>query len=101
MNARNDESSKGSSLSRRDFLAKSGSVAAFTIVPRHVLGQGYQAPSEMLNVAAIGVGGRGAQVLEGIAVPDVPIERPVRSSTGQPLTPEQMAAMAARRRAAQ
>ena len=46
--------------SRRDFLQK-GSVAAagFFIVPRHVLGKGYTAPSDKLNIAAIGGGGKG------------------------------------------
>ena len=46
--------------SRRDFLQK-GSVAAagFFIVPRHVIGKGYTAPSDKLNIAAIGAGGKG------------------------------------------
>ena len=46
--------------SRRDFL-KTSSLAAtgFLIVPRHVLGRGYTAPSDKLNIAAIGVGGKG------------------------------------------
>jgi len=47
-------------ISRRDFLASTAAVAAFTIVPRHVLGgPGYTPPSEKLNIAAIGAGGRG------------------------------------------
>lgn len=47
--------------SRRQFLKNSGlSLAGFYIVPRHVLGgPGYQPPSDTLNVAIIGVGGRG------------------------------------------
>jgi len=50
-----------SAMSRRDFLASTAAVAAFTIVPRHVLGgPGYTPPSEKLNIAAIGAGGRGA-----------------------------------------
>src|SRR5580765_7450565 len=46
--------------SRRDFL-KSGSLAAagFFIVPRHVLGRGFVAPSDKLNIAGIGAGGKG------------------------------------------
>src|ERR1700761_5248783 len=46
---------------RREFL-KTGAVAAasFMIVPRFVLGgKGYRAPSDMLNVASVGVGGKG------------------------------------------
>jgi predicted dehydrogenase len=48
-------------ISRRDFMgAASAAVAAFTIVPRHVLGSpGNKPPSEKLNIAAIGAGGMG------------------------------------------
>lgn len=48
-------------LSRRKFIANTATVAAgITIVPRHVLGGvGYKAPSDMLNIAGIGVGGMG------------------------------------------
>jgi predicted dehydrogenase len=46
--------------SRRDFLKKSGITAgAFYIVPRHVLGRGFVAPSDRLNLASIGAGGKG------------------------------------------
>ncbi|HNR06182.1 MAG TPA: Gfo/Idh/MocA family oxidoreductase [Saprospiraceae bacterium] len=46
---------------RRDFVKKSGIAAAsFFIVPRYVLGgRGYTAPSDRLNLAAIGAGGKG------------------------------------------
>ncbi|CCH00528.1 oxidoreductase domain protein [Fibrella aestuarina BUZ 2] len=45
--------------SRRTFI-KSGALAAaaFSIVPRHVLGKGYIAPSDKLNIAAVGCGGK-------------------------------------------
>jgi predicted dehydrogenase len=45
---------------RREFL-KASAVAAsvFTIVPRHVLGRGYVAPSDKVNVALVGAGGQG------------------------------------------
>ncbi len=47
-------------MSRRDFLGGATAAAAFTIVPRHVLGgQGNKPPSEKLNVAGVGVGGMG------------------------------------------
>jgi hypothetical protein len=47
-------------MSRRSFMSSTAAVAAFTIVPRHVLGgSGNTAPSEKLNIAGIGVGGRG------------------------------------------
>jgi len=42
-------------------------VAAFTIVPRYVLGgPGNTPPSEKLNIAGIGIGGRGADVLRSL-----------------------------------
>lgn len=49
------------SLHRRTFL-KNGALAAsaFFIVPRHVLGRGFVAPSDKLNVAAVGSGGKGS-----------------------------------------
>ena len=48
-------------LSRRQFLAGAGALAAFAVVPRHVLGGvGRRAPSEKLNIACIGIGGMGA-----------------------------------------
>lgn len=45
---------------RRTFL-KEGALAAgaFMIVPRHVLGKGFIPPSDKLNLAAIGAGGKG------------------------------------------
>lgn len=51
---------KKSNSSRRQFI-KTGAVAAssFFIVPRHVLGKGYISPSDKLNLAAIGSGGKG------------------------------------------
>lgn len=47
--------------SRRDFLKTTAVAAAgFMIVPRHVLGgKGYRAPSDMLTIASVGVGGKG------------------------------------------
>lgn len=47
--------------SRRQFLLRSAMVAgAFTIVPRHVLGGArHVPPSEMINIAMVGVGGQG------------------------------------------
>lgn len=53
--------SQKSSNSRRSFIRNSvGAIAAFTIVPRHVLGgPGFLAPSDTLTKAVIGVGGMG------------------------------------------
>jgi predicted dehydrogenase len=51
---------KNGHSSRRTFLRNSALAAAgFFIVPRHVLGRGYLAPSDRLVVAGIGVGGKG------------------------------------------
>ena len=48
-------------LSRRTFLKNAGmAAAAFTIVPRFVLGgKNYTAPSDKLYIAGIGAGGKG------------------------------------------
>ncbi|MCJ7777960.1 MAG: Gfo/Idh/MocA family oxidoreductase [Sedimentisphaerales bacterium] len=52
-------------ISRRDFLGTAAATAAFTIVPRHVLGgNGNTPPSEKLNIAGIGVGGMGGNNLK-------------------------------------
>ena len=51
---------KHSNRSRRDFIRNSSLAAAgFFIVPRHILGRGFVAPSDRLNLAGIGVGGMG------------------------------------------
>jgi len=56
-------------MSRRKFL-KVGSIAAvgLSVVPSTVLGKkfGHVAPSDKLNIAGIGVGGRGFSVLKGL-----------------------------------
>lgn len=55
-------------ISRRSFIAQSSAIAAFTIVPRHVLGgRGYISPSEKLNIAAVGIGGKGATDVRSVA----------------------------------
>ena len=56
-------------ISRRRFL-QSGATAAvgLTVVPSSVLGKsfGHTAPSDKLNIAGVGVGGRGFAVLKGM-----------------------------------
>src|SRR6516162_11003948 len=45
---------------RREFVKDAAAAgAAFMIVPRHVLGRGMTPPSDLLNIAAVGVGGMG------------------------------------------
>ncbi len=58
-------------INRRRFLAGSAAgVAAATLVPRHVLGQGQTPPSESLGGALIGCGGRGPGTFRDLG-PDV------------------------------
>ncbi|HTE29863.1 MAG TPA: Gfo/Idh/MocA family oxidoreductase [Chryseolinea sp.] len=45
-----------SALSRRKFIQGAAALAVFSIVPRHVLGKGYRAPSDMINLGFIGTG---------------------------------------------
>lgn len=48
------------SINRREFVKKTSLVAgSFFIVPRAVLGKGYTPPSDKLNIAGIGGGGKG------------------------------------------
>ncbi len=62
--------------SRRDFIKKAASASLFSIVPSSTLTSlGYQSPNDMVNIAAIGVGNRGGQVIGNIATPDVIVER--------------------------
>ncbi len=55
-------------LTRRSFLGASvASAATVMIVPPHVLGgEGRASPSEQLNIAVIGAGGRGADDIDGV-----------------------------------
>jgi predicted dehydrogenase len=47
-------------ISRRNFMGTAAAAAAFTVVPRYVLGgQGQTLPSEKLNIAGVGIGGQG------------------------------------------
>lgn len=63
-----DQKDQSENSSRRDFI-KTSSLAAssFFIVPRHVLGKGFVAPSDKLNIAGIGVGGKGKSDLASFA----------------------------------
>lgn len=97
----NKKTSGGKGISRRNFLGTTATAAAaFTVIPRSVLGgRGYTAPSDMIHVAGIGVGSQGGGDIQQICSPDVPIERPQRNSNGTPLTKEQIAEREARRAA--
>ncbi|HVK48097.1 MAG TPA: Gfo/Idh/MocA family oxidoreductase [Pseudobacter sp.] len=55
---------QSSDRARREFIRNTSLAAAgFFIVPRHVLGRGFVAPSDKLRIAGIGVGGKGASDL--------------------------------------
>jgi len=57
-------------MNRRQFLSRTAGVsaAAFTIVPRHVLGgPGQTPPSDKLNIAGIGIGGMGKNNVKNCA----------------------------------
>src|SRR5881397_588722 len=54
--------------SRRKFVTDVGlATAGFAIVPRHVLGRGFAAPSDTLNIASVGVGGMGRSNMINLA----------------------------------
>jgi hypothetical protein len=53
-----------SHCSRREFTAAAVSTAAFTIVPRRVLGgPGFTPPSDKINLGVIGLGRQGMVVI--------------------------------------
>ncbi|MFK7769009.1 MAG: hypothetical protein AB8B55_17435 [Mariniblastus sp.] len=71
-------------ISRRRFLQVGAAATTFSIVPRYVLGgAGFTAPSDQVNVALIGAGGRGLQnandlmKVKSVAITDIvdPAER--------------------------
>src|SRR4051812_12882781 len=54
-------------VTRREFVTTiAGTTAAFMIVPRRVLGRGFQAPSDTLNIAVAGINGMGAENAQAI-----------------------------------
>src|SRR5690242_16084631 len=62
-------------ISRRKFVEMTAVAGvAFTIVPRHVLGRGYVAPSDKITLAYIGVGTQGIrELLPLLAVPEIQV----------------------------
>ncbi|MBS3806662.1 MAG: Gfo/Idh/MocA family oxidoreductase [Bacteroidales bacterium] len=63
-----DKKNTHAKITRRTFLKNSGAaMAGLTILPSYVVGGlGHTPPSDKLNIAGIGVGGRGGGVLEGL-----------------------------------
>lgn len=59
-------------LTRRSFMAKTTTIAAFSIVPRHVIGgPGFVPPSEKLNIACVGIGGKGGSDANSVATENI------------------------------
>jgi len=60
LQASGGEMTKRREITRREFVKDVATVGAgLTIVPRHVLGRGMTPPSDLLNIAGVGVGGMG------------------------------------------
>jgi len=66
-----NEKKKPTGVSRRQFVGTVATAAGVTIVPRHVLGAGFQAPSDTVNVAIVGYShGMGTNNLFNVAKTD-------------------------------
>jgi len=69
-----DEKNDGfSRISRRRFIATTAAATAgLTIIPSRVVsGLGYTAPSDKLNIAAVGIGGMGATNLKNVSTQNI------------------------------
>src|SRR5262245_42497219 len=66
---------KDKQCSRREFTAAAASAAAFTSVPRHVLGgAGFTPPSDKINLAVIGLGRQGmAVMMDLLQLPEIQV----------------------------
>jgi len=62
------KSKENKKLSRRSFIGRTAAATAgFTILPSYVVsGLGHKAPSDILNIAAVGIGGMGNSNLKAI-----------------------------------
>jgi len=58
----------GFGLTRRSFLTQAGMAAtAFTILPSHLWGANKKIPSDLLNIAVVGIGGKGESDAQGVS----------------------------------
>lgn len=72
MNHQTQDSTLQPTTSTRRQLSGVFAGAAFTIVPRHVLGgPGYVPPSDKLNIACVGVNGKGYSDIAGVATENI------------------------------
>ena len=68
----NEKKNDRNEVSRRSFIRSAAATsAAVSLVPRHVLGRGFTPPSDMLNIACVGVGGMGRSNLINLASQNV------------------------------
>jgi hypothetical protein len=69
------EPQKAAPINRRKFVELTAkTAAAFTIIPRHVLGKGFIAPSDKLTLAYIGTGTQGTrELLPMLTVPQIQV----------------------------
>lgn len=69
----NKQEQPAQTVSRRRFLATSAAATAgFFIVPRHVLGgPGFRAPSDIVNIACVGVGGKGFSDIMSVSTENI------------------------------
>jgi len=99
MNRKKEHKQSKKTLTRREFIGRSAATAAgFMIIPRRVLGgTGYKAPSDMLNIGCIGVGGKGSSDIRSVssenivALCDVDDRQMVDFLNSEHNTPEQKA----------
>ena len=72
MKTKNNKRTGKASPTRRELLGAAASAAAVAIVPRHVLGgAGGPAPSEKLDIACIGVGGKGFDDVRSVSTENI------------------------------
>jgi predicted dehydrogenase len=65
-----DDKNRG--VSRRQFIETSAITGAgLAIVPRHVLGRGYTPPSDLLNIACVGIGGMGHSNMANVGTQNI------------------------------
>ncbi len=63
---------RGTVVSRREFVSTVATAGAgLTILPRNVLGRGFTPPSDLLNIAVVGIGGMGASNTRAVATENI------------------------------
>jgi len=69
---RDSDGKQAPKISRRSFMSAATAGAAISFIPRHVLGGPLNVPpSEKLNIAGVGIGGRGAGDLDEVGTENI------------------------------